>query len=87
MQGAKQRTQTACFKALALGSTGLDEKNIAVFDNIFFALSHDLSGRFDRGFIASLLESVIVEDNCLDECLLEIYSFSLVLGFYDLQWF
>lgn len=69
----KLRTQFAYFKVSALGSSGLDEKNITILNDIFFALGHDLSGRFDGGFIAILLESIIVEDNCLDKRLLEIY--------------
>lgn len=57
---------------LALGSTCLDEEDIAILNNVFFALCHDLSSSFYSRFIAKLLEGIVVENNRLNESFLEI---------------
>lgn len=57
---------------LRLGSTGLDEQDITVLDDVFLALGHDLSLGLNFGFIAQLLQNVEVIDNGLDKGLLKV---------------
>lgn len=62
----------AFYFGLALSCTSLDEENIAVLNNVILALGHNLSSSLHRGFVSVLLESLVVEDNGLDECLFKI---------------
>lgn len=57
---------------LALGSTCLDEEDIAVLNNVFLALGHDLSSSLYSRFVTKLLECIVVENNRLNESFLEI---------------
>jgi hypothetical protein len=57
---------------LVLGSTGLDEQDIAILDDVILALGHDLTGGLDSTFITELTQRVVVVHNDLDECLLEV---------------
>lgn len=57
---------------LVLSSTGLDEHDIAVLDDVIFALGHNLTGSLDAVFITVLTERRIVVHDSLDEGLLEV---------------
>lgn len=65
---------------LTLGSTRLDEQDIAILHDIFLTLGHDLAGSLDRGFVTTLLESIKVEDNGLNESLLKICKQNISTG-------
>lgn len=57
---------------LALGSTGLDEQDITVFNNVVLALGHNLTSSLDSTFIAKLLKEREVIHNGLNESLLKV---------------
>lgn len=63
---------TNMLSCLALGSTCLDEEDIAILNNVFFTLGHDLSSCLYSCFVTKLLKSVVVENNRLNESFLEI---------------
>jgi hypothetical protein len=58
--------------ALTLSGTGFDQEDITVINNVFLAFGHDLSGSLHGSLVSVLLESVIVENNSLNECFLKI---------------
>lgn len=70
----KTTTPQASHQHLTLSSTGLDEKDIAVLDDVILTLSHDLTLRLDGSFVAQFLERGVVIDESLNESLLEIYE-------------
>ena len=57
---------------LAFSSTCLDEEDIAVLNNVVFALGHDLSSSLYSRFVTKLLQGIVVENNRLNKSLLEI---------------
>lgn len=57
---------------LGLGSASLDQQNVAILNHVVLALGHDLALCLDLGFVAELLEHVVVEHNGLDERLLKV---------------
>lgn len=57
---------------LALGGTGLDEQDIAILNDVFLALGHDLTSSLDFSLITILPQGTVVIRNGLDEGLLEI---------------
>lgn len=58
---------------LALSSTGLEEDNITILNDVILALGHDLALGLDLGFVTTELpEDVVVVDDSLNEGLLEI---------------
>lgn len=57
---------------LALGSTGLEQENIAVFHDIIFALGHQLALGSDLGFVTELFKYAVVVHDGLDEGLLKV---------------
>lgn len=59
-------------KHLALGSTGLDEEDITILNNVVLALGHDLTSSLDGTFIAKLLQKSKVVHDGLDEGLLKV---------------
>lgn len=59
-------------QCLGLGSTSLDEDDVAVLNNVVLALGHDLSLGLDLGFRLQLLEEVEVVYNALNEGLLKV---------------
>jgi hypothetical protein len=63
---------TSRLSNLALGGTGLEQDNVAVFDNVVLALGHDLALGLDLRLGAELLEHGVVVHDDLDEGLLEI---------------
>lgn len=57
---------------LVLSSTGLDEHDIAVLDDVIFALGHNFTSSLDGVFITVLTERSVVVHDGLDEGLLEV---------------
>lgn len=57
---------------LVLSSTGLDEHDIAVLDDVILALGHDFTSSLDGVFVTVLAERSIVVHDGLDEGLLEV---------------
>ena len=57
---------------LVFGSTGLDEQDITVLDDVILTLGHDLTSSLDGAFIAELTQNTVVVCDSLDEGLLEI---------------
>jgi hypothetical protein len=57
---------------LVLSSTGLDEHDIAVLDDVILALGHNLTSSLDAVFITVLTERRVVVHDGLDEGLLEV---------------
>lgn len=57
---------------LALGSTGLDEHDITVVDEVILTLGHDFTSSLDRVLITELTQNTVVVHNSLDEGLLKV---------------
>lgn len=55
-----------------LSSTGLDEQDITVLDEIFLTLGHNLASSLHRAFITELTQHTVVVRDSLDESLLEV---------------
>ena len=64
---------TQAFKTLRLRSAGLDQYDIPILYYVLLALRHHLAFCFHFSFISILFNRVVVVDNDLNECLLEIY--------------
>ena len=60
------------YDLLGLGSSSLDEENVAVLDHIVLTLGHDLALGSYSGFVSFLLQHVVVEHNGLNECLFKV---------------
>ena len=58
--------------SLCLGSTSLDEQNVAVLDNVVLALGHDLALCLDSGFVTLFPQCLVVVHNSLDKCLFKV---------------
>ena len=57
---------------LRTGCASLDQKDIAILDDIILTLGHDFTSSLDRGFITILPKSVVVVNNCLNEGLFKV---------------
>lgn len=57
---------------LVLSSTGLDEQDITVLDDVILALGHNFASGLDASFITNLAQSSVVVYDDLDEGLLEV---------------
>lgn len=67
--------ELSCLKSyvyLALGGTGLDEQDIAIFDDIILSFCHDLARSLNSAFITVFLQSTVVVCDGLDESLFEV---------------
>lgn len=69
---ASKSTERIVALDLALSSTGLDEQNIAILNDVIFALGHDLTLGLDRRFITLFPQSLVVVHDRLDEGLLKV---------------
>ena len=58
---------------LTFRGSSLDQKDIAILNDIILALSHHFTSSLHSRFIAELFQSVEVENDGLNESLLKIY--------------
>lgn len=57
---------------LGFGSTGLDEQDITVLDDVFLTLGHDLAGSLHLVLVTELTQDRVVVRDSLDESLLKV---------------